>query len=286
MFQLQIENCHRDQIEQLSEALEETGALSITLTDQYDDPILEPAPGETPLWAHVVVHALYAEKQDANIAQTLMYGSFSNLNYSIQALPDEDWERVCLDQFKPQQFGQRLWVCPSWITPPDPDAVNLILDPGLAFGTGSHATTSLCLSWLEQADLQNKRVIDYGCGSGILALAALKLGAQHVDAVDIDDQALLATQENAKNNGITQLTIDNPESLNKPADILIANILLAPLLTLKDRFRELIGKTGALVVSGLLAEQVPSLIEAYQPDFLHQNTYTSGDWALIVFASS
>ncbi len=288
MFQLQIEQCHRDQIELLSEALEETGALSITLTDQYDDPILEPAPGAAPLWPNVVANALYLEDTDANIARALVSETFPHLSYSIHELPDQDWERTCLDQFKPQQFGNRLWVCPSWITPPEPDAVNLILDPGLAFGTGSHATTSLCLTWLDHADLSHKQVIDYGCGSGILALAALKLGAMHVDAVDIDEQALLATQDNASNNAIvsSQLTIGQPETLEKPVDLLIANILLAPLMSLKTRFHDLLKDKGLLVVSGLLAEQAPILIDAYQTDFVHQSTHIEGDWALLVFATA
>ncbi len=285
MLQLQIEQCHRDEVETLSDALEGTGALSITLTDQYDDPILEPAPGAAPLWQNVVVHALYEDESDAKVALAIVSELFPNLTYTINPLPDQDWERTCLDQFKPQQFGKRLWICPSWLTPPNPNAVNLILDPGLAFGTGSHATTSLCLSWLEQADLAHKQVIDYGCGSGILALAALKLGAQHVHAVDIDEQAILASQDNAVNNTITaeQLTVGQPDTLNTPVDLLIANILLAPLMALKTRFRQLLNKTGTLVVSGLLAEQVPTLIEAYQTDFVHDETKLENDWALVAF---
>lgn len=285
MMQLQIEQCHRDDVDKLSDALDETGALSITLTDQYDDPILEPAPGAAPLWPNVVVNALYAEVVDAELARAIVSEAFPDLSYSIHSLPDQDWERTCLDQFKPQKFGSRLWVCPSWLTPPEPDAVNLILDPGLAFGTGSHSTTSLCLTWLDQADLNQKQVIDYGCGSGILALAALKLGAGHVHAVDIDEQALLATQNNAFDNGITatQLTLGQPDMLNTPVDLLIANILLAPLLALKSRFRELLKDTGTLVVSGLLAEQVPTLIAAYQADFVHAETRIEGDWAAVVF---
>jgi len=288
MFQLQIEQCHRDDVELLSGALEETGALSITLTDQYDDPILEPAPGAAPLWPNVVLNALYAEENDANLARAIVSDTFPQLSYSIHDLPDQDWERTCLDQFKPQLFGNRLWVCPSWLTPPEPDAVNLILDPGLAFGTGSHATTSLCLTWLDKADLENKHVIDYGCGSGILALAALKLGAQHVHAVDIDEQALLATQDNALNNAITtaRLTVGQPDTLYQPVDLLIANILLAPLLALKNRFHELLNDKGTLVVSGLLAEQVPILIEAYQTDFVHSATCIENDWALVEFSKT
>lgn len=285
MLQLQIEQVKRDEAELLSDALEETGALSVTLTDQYDDPVLEPAPGATPLWPHVVAHALYTEQHEADIALLLVSKAFPHLSYSIHTLPEQDWERACLDQFKPQLFGTRLWVCPSWLTPPNPNAVNLILDPGLAFGTGSHETTSLCLTWLDKAELEQKQVIDYGCGSGILALAALKLGAQHVHAVDIDEQALLATRDNALNNDIAaaRLTVSQPEALNKAVDVIIANILLAPLMALKKRFRELLLDTGMLVVSGLLAEQVPALIEAYQTDFAHVSTSIENDWALVAF---
>lgn len=285
MFQLQISECPRDKIDLLSDKLEETGALSVTLTDQYDDPILEPAPGAAPLWPHVVMHALFAENTDAEQAKAALSAAYPQLNYTIERLPEQDWERACLDQFHPQQFGSRLWVCPSWLTPPDPNGVNLILDPGLAFGTGSHSTTSLCLTWLEQADLENKQVIDFGCGSGILALAALKLGAAHVHAVDIDDQALLATQNNATENGIlpAQLTVSQPENLDTPVDLLLANILLAPLLTLKSRFRALLKENGTLVVSGLLEEQVPALIDAYQADFSHHESVIDNGWALVVF---
>ena len=285
MFQLQISECPRDEIDLLSDKLEAAGALSVTLTDQYDDPILEPAPGAAPLWPHVVMQALFADTADAEQAGSLLSATHPGLNYSIETLPEQDWERACLDQFHPQQFGSRLWICPSWHTPPDPDGVNLILDPGLAFGTGSHATTSLCLTWLDKANVTNKQVIDYGCGSGILALAALKLGAAHVHAVDIDDQALLATQNNATSNGIlaAQLTVSQPESLETQVDLLLANILLAPLLTLKSRFRALLKKDGTLVVSGLLAEQVPALIEAYQADFIHYESVIHNGWALVVF---
>lgn len=285
MMQLKIEQCHRDEVDILTDALYETGALSITLTDQFDDPILEPAPGEAPLWTHVVMHALYAEESDADMALMMMTAAHPNQSYSLATLPEQDWERTCLDQFQPQQFGKRLWVCPSWLTPPVADAVNLILDPGLAFGTGSHATTSLCLTWLDQADLQDKHVIDYGCGSGILALAALKLGASHVHAVDIDEQALLATQNNATSNDIPaeQLTIGQPDTLRTPVDLILANILLAPLLTLQKRFRELLKDNGKLVVSGLLAEQVPILMDAYKDDFTHCDTIIENDWALVVF---
>ena len=285
MLQLEIEHCHRDEVEQLSDALEATSALSVTLTDKQDDPILEPEFGTTPLWPNVEVHALYAETVEAERAQVLLSASFPHLRYSIHTLPEQDWQRVCVEDFKPQRFGGRFWICPSWLTPPDLDAVNLILDPGLAFGTGTHPTTSLCLTWLEQAHLNQRRLIDYGCGSGVLALASLKLGALHVDAVDIDEQALLATQNNATLNQIppSQLTIGLPDTLKTPVDLLIANILLTPLIKLQNRFRQLLTDQGILVVSGILAEQIDELIEAYRTDFTHTSTFVQDDWALLVF---
>ena len=286
MLQLEIEHCHRDDIEQLNDALDETNALSVTLTDKHDDPILEPELGTTPLWPDVVVHALYAEPHEAELARHLLSARFPHLSYAIHTVPEKDWERVCMDDFKPQRFGNRLWICPSWLTPPDPSAVNLILDPGLAFGTGTHPTTSLCLTWLEQANLHQQTVIDYGCGSGVLALAALKLGALHVDAVDIDEQALLATQNNTNGNDISlaQLAIGFPDTLSTPVDLLIANILLTPLIKLQSRFRQLLKDKGTLVVSGILEEQTDELIDAYRTTFTHVSSVTQDGWALLVFS--
>lgn len=285
-YQLQIEQCHRDKVEQLSEALEEMSALSITLTDKNDDPILEPAPGTTPLWPEVVINALYTERQEAELAMLSISNKYEGLSFAITEIADQDWERVWMDDFKPQRFGQRLWICPSWMEPPEPEAVNLILDPGLAFGTGTHPTTSLCLTWLDQADLTAKTVIDYGCGSGILALAALKLGASEVQAVDIDEQAIQATRNNALTNALegNSLSIGFPEGLEGPVDLIIANILLAPLITLGSRFRSLLKDEGKLVVSGLLKEQAVQLIEAYQTYFKHELTNNQEEWSLVVFS--
>lgn len=286
-FQLKIEHCPTNEIEQITEDLEEQGALSIMLSDQHDNPVLEPAPGTTPLWPEVVIHALFSQAEDAQRVRQLLNDQKPQFTCSLDTLEDKDWERVCMDDFKPQRFGQRLWICPTWLTPPEPGAINLILDPGLAFGTGSHATTSLCLTWLEQADLKNKSLIDYGCGSGILSLAAIKLGAQHVYAVDIDNQALQATQSNALANQINehQLSISFPETLQKPVDLIIANILLAPLISLKERFHQMLSPKGQLAVSGILEDQAPLLIEAYDSLFTSITTEYMDGWALLVFAS-
>lgn len=284
-YQLQIEHCHRDEVDSISDALDETGALSITLTDKNDNPVLEPAPGTTPLWPDVIVTALYTDPVQAELARESLRQQYKHLSYHLSELADQDWERAWMENFKPQSFGERLWICPSWIEPPVPDAVNLILDPGLAFGTGTHPTTALCLSWLDQASLDNKSVIDYGCGSGILALAALKLGAAKVQAVDIDEQALQATTNNALTNSVdpTTLQIGFPEQISEPADLIIANILLAPLTTLAERFKTLLNAKGTLVVSGLLEEQASQLIEIYEPVFNHKLTVNKEGWALVVF---
>ncbi|WED43405.1 50S ribosomal protein L11 methyltransferase [Legionella cardiaca] len=284
-YEVKIDQCHRDDVDALSEALEETGALSITLTDKHDDPVLEPEPGTMPLWPDVIINALYAEENDAKQAMQNLSSQYQNLQFSLHTLADQDWERAWMKDFKPQRFGQNLWICPSWMEPPEPNAVNLILDPGLAFGTGTHPTTFLCLTWLDQAPLQDKTVIDYGCGSGILALAALKLGAAKVYAVDIDEQALQATTNNALANveNASQLSIGFPENLDSKVDLLIANILLAPLLGLQSKFKDLLKTNGTLIISGILEDQAASLIEAYQTDFNHHDSKTMDGWCLLVF---
>ncbi len=286
MLQLHITGCPRDIAEEISETLESLAILALTLTDNQDNPILEPELGTTPLWPTVIIDALFSNKKDAEEAQRLLAEQFPSIESSLAPLPDHDWERLNKDQFTPKRFGSRLWICPSWTPPPDPEGIHLILDPGLAFGTGSHATTSLCLTWLAEADVHGKTMIDYGCGSGILALSALKLGAQHVSAVDIDAQALLATNNNALANGLSteKLTICPPDSLKTPVDLLLANILLAPLITLKTRFESLLKANGLLVVSGLLEEQANTVITAYATTFTHERTISSDGWSLVVFA--
>ncbi len=284
-YQLQIDYCQPDEAELLSDLLENAGAVSVTFTDKADNPVLEPAPGTMPLWPSIIIQALFTSEEEAVQAQALLSNTYPGLNFLINFLADQDWERVCLQDFKPLRFGKKLWVCPSWIEPPEPENINLILDPGLAFGTGTHQTTSLCLTWLEQAPLATKSVIDYGCGSGILALAALKLGAAYVQAIDFDEQALQATLNNALSNNITkeQLRVGFPSEDYEAAELIIANILLEPLLSLQSRFKELLQPQGTLVVSGLLTAQVPELIKAYEKDLKHEYTKTLEDWALVVF---
>lgn len=284
-YQLYIEQCQAHEIESLSERLEASGALSITLTDQHDEPLFEPEPGTTPLWTTVNISALYTAEECALSAKISLCEEFPHLYFHTEFLPEQDWERVCLQDFKPQRFGEKLWVCPSWCEPPEPDAVNLRLDPGLAFGTGTHASTSLCLQWLAQADLNNKIMIDYGCGSGILALAALKLGAKTVYATDIDEQALQATKKNAHANQIDgqSLQISLPQDLDTEVDVIIANILLAPLIKLATHFHKLLRNEGLLVVSGILNEQSPDLLAQYETHFTHLSAQQCAGWSLLVF---
>lgn len=286
MYQLHIEACPSAQVSMLSEHLEAVGACSVTLMDRFDDQILEPELGTLPLWPHVVIEALFEDKADALQQLHHLAQMYPELKMNLTTLPEEDWERTCLTDLKPLQFGKRLWICPSWLPIPDPSAVNLILDPGLAFGTGTHPTTALCLTWLSEATLHSHRIIDYGCGSGILALAALKLGATHAYAVDIDPQALIATTQNADNNHIRldTLTCCTPNALQTaPVDLLMANILLTPLLALQSDFHALLVPGGQLVLSGLLASQTEQMLQTYTALFQHEATYLKEDWALMVF---
>lgn len=285
-YQLEVAECRRESVEHLSELLEETGALSVTLADKHDDPVLEPEPGTTPLWPCLTIQALYHTEPEALHAKASLLTDYPQLHVSISTLQDKAWERVCMDDFKPQQFGKRLWICPSWSPLPDPTGVHCILDPGLAFGTGTHPTTALCLTWLEQANLTQQTVIDFGCGSGILTVAALKLGAGFVYAIDIDEQALQATQDNATRNGLTEthLRVGSTSILRShAAHVIIANILLQPLMELTSYFHELLASDGKLVVSGLLDTQTADIILAYEGRFILRNSYTAEGWSLLVF---
>ncbi|MEE4161879.1 MAG: 50S ribosomal protein L11 methyltransferase [Woeseiaceae bacterium] len=254
--------------ETVEAVLAEFGAASVTLSDSGDNPVLEPAPGETPLWPATRLTALFEATHDldcvaADVAQRL--GIDALPAYRLETLEDRDWEREWLRDFGPMRFGDRLWVCPRGTKAPDADAVIVELDPGLAFGTGTHPTTALCLAWLDSLPLEGKTVIDYGAGSGILAIAALKLGAQRALAYDIDPQAVIATRENAKANGVAdrlEVTL-RKDDLRQPADVVIANILAGPLIELATEILDLTITGGTLALSGILSEQVPEVSRAY-----------------------
>lgn len=273
--------CHtsQDKAEALSEALSECGAAAVTFEDDADQPIYEPDPGETPLWTETRLTALFdAETEQQQVLDMLATLVDEVPRFRVEAVEDKDWEREWMENFKPIQFGDKLWIVPSWHEAPDEKAVNILLDPGLAFGTGTHATTALCLGWLDQADLKGKYVIDYGCGSGILAIAATLLGAERVVAVDTDPQALEATRANAKRNGVeveAYLPGDCPDDL---CDLLIANILAGPLQNVAPRFANLCKADADLVLSGVLQTQADEVAESYQSWFTMQPAAAKEDW--------
>jgi ribosomal protein L11 methyltransferase len=271
--------------ETLNTFLNLLGAVAITMQDAADEPILEPALNTTPLWSHTEITALFPQKTDTNkVVEFLKTQITTELIYQIDLLEEQNWERAWLEHFKPMCFGKRLWICPSTQTPPEPNAINIILDPGLAFGTGTHPTTALCLEWLDANDIENKTVIDYGCGSGILAIAALKLGAKEVWAIDYDVQALEATYENAKRNNteLDKLHILLPEQLPQiTTDILLANILANPLIELAPHFLSLLKSNGQIVLSGILENQAEDVTRTYQDNFQNLSVTTRDEWVRI-----
>ncbi|GAB6039767.1 50S ribosomal protein L11 methyltransferase [Endothiovibrio diazotrophicus] len=258
-----------DTAERAEEALLEAGALSVTLSDGADQPLFEPPPGTTPLWRSTRVIGLFEADGDIEAAQAIVAAALPHAPLRLEALEDRDWVRAWMDNFKPMRFGERLWVVPGGFEPEEPEAVNLHLDPGLAFGTGTHPTTALCLEWLDAHPPQGLRVIDYGCGSGILAVAALLLGASEAVGVDNDPQALTASRDNAAKNGVdARLTVLAPEAPPpQPAAVVVANILAGPLIELAPRIASLVRPGGALVLSGILARQAEEVSAAYRPWF-------------------
>ena len=272
--------------ERVEEALIEAGALSVTLDDAGDEPLYEPDPLKPPLWHETRLTALFAADADLDAVRAFLVAQLALEQlptHQVETLEDRDWVREWLKDFKPMRFGKRLWVCPTGFTPPDPKGVNLLLDPGLAFGTGTHATTALCLEWLDGADLTGSSVIDYGCGSGILAIAAARLGAKSVHAVDHDPQALTATRDNALRNGVEHhIRVSPPDALpDIHADVLLANILAGPLMSLAPRFARRLRTGGRLVLSGILGDQEQELRQAYASHFDSFETAKREDWLRI-----
>jgi len=267
------------QAESLSDALSECGAAAVTFQDNADQPIYEPAIGETPLWSATSVIALFDAETDTEALLTALRSQIGELpDHRFEAVEDKDWEREWMENFKPICFGEKLWIVPSWHEPPQPDAVNILLDPGLAFGTGTHPTTALCLQWLDKADLTGKTVIDYGCGSGILAIAAALLGADKVIGVDTDPQALEATQANAQRNGVIIETYLPQHCPTVECDLLLANILAGPLMELMPRFVELTRPDTQLVLSGILDVQADTVSQHYQAEFEMDNAVVLEEW--------
>lgn len=280
-LQLITDRNHSDALE---DALLAAGACAVTLQDGADQPLFEPPPGATPLWDDIRLMGLFTaerDPQDIINAVSAAYGSTLPA-HRLEILEDKDWIREWMDSYQPMRFGQRLWICPSWRTPPEPDAVNLMLDPGLAFGTGTHPTTALCLQWLDGMDLNGKTVIDFGCGSGILGIAALLLGATQVIAIDNDPQALTATRDNAQRNGFDEHRIrallPSQVPANLVADVVVANILAAPLIQLAPQLIARLHRGGEIALSGILAEQAAAVRAAYAPTIHWQSQQQEGDW--------
>lgn len=258
--------------ETYEDALLEIGAVSVTFMDAEDQPIFEPELNTTPLWKHTHLLALFeADTQaDAVFAHLKLLTGEPLPEHHAEVIEDQDWERSWMDNFQPMRFGRRLWIVPSWHEAPEPEAVNLLLDPGLAFGTGTHPTTALCLEWLDGQALDGCQVLDFGCGSGILGIAALLLGAREALGTDIDVQALEASRDNAGRNGIAadRFPVYLPEHLPAvQADVLVANILAGPLVSLAPQLQTLVRSGGLLALSGILAEQGQEVADAYAEAF-------------------
>ena len=275
----------RAEPEPCEDVLFDLGALSVTLEDAADDPVLEPAPGETPLWPTIRIKALFpadADRDGIRERDRTPPAPFCGAALRGRSRT-RHWEREWLKDFGPMRFGRRLWVCPGGQPAGSADAVRVELDPGLAFGTGTHPTTAMCLDWLDAHEPAGRDVVDYGCGSGILAIAALKLGAARALAVDIDPQALIATRENAlRNQVVSGLTVTGDPALpDRATDLLIANILAGPLVELAPRFAAAVRPGGWIILSGILAGQADAVTAAYRAWFDIALTATREGWGLL-----
>lgn len=272
--------------ESLAALLEEAGAVAVTMAAASAEPVFDQGQDESVLWERLNLTALFdpefaIEQLLASLVQ--YYESKVLPPYQITQLAEQDWSQTWKQGLQPMLFGERLWVHPSWSEVPDPKQLSIVLDPGMAFGTGTHPTTAMCLEWLARQVLEDRDVVDYGCGSGILGMAALRLGARRVWAVDNDPVALAVARENAERNGITEHFMPLlPEELTGGAvDILVANILAEPLVTLAPRFAELVKRSGRLALSGLLAEQAERCMAAYAEWFHFTPPTRTGEWVML-----
>jgi ribosomal protein L11 methyltransferase len=278
-----------NEVEAVSDALLESGAVSVDVTDADagsagEQPVFaEPGAGDPRPWRRSAVSALVAGGTDAAtfVADAFRRAAVAAPRYRLREVADQDWVRASQEQFAPIRISQRLWIVPSWHEPPDASALNISLDPGLAFGTGSHATTRLCLAWLERTIHGGESVLDYGCGSGILAVAAMKLGAARADAVDIDAQALLAARANALHNRVQVSFHGAADAIRQPAQIVVANILAHPLIVLAPLLAQLTNFGGRLALAGLLAAQADEVRAAYQAWFNFDAPVEDGGWLLL-----
>jgi len=280
---LTVDKARAPLIELLFERL---GAVAVTLGDAGDEPMLEPAPGETPLWQATRVSGLFEGATDPDGLRSAINQALAadvSRSLILEHVKDRDWERAWMDRFRPMRFGRRLWIRPSGSEIDQPDAVVVDLDPGLAFGTGTHPTTALCLAWLDAHDIVDKEVIDFGCGSGVLAIAALKLGARRAVAVDHDPQAVLATRDNAARNGVDDRieVVHSAEFVPRPVDLVLANILANILIGLAPQIGGLVRPGGRLVMSGILQGQADEVIQAYAERVDFAPRQQTDDWVLL-----
>jgi ribosomal protein L11 methyltransferase len=265
-FVMDLESLNPDSVEEI---FARHGAQSVTFTDAGDDALLEPAPGETPMWCRTRITGLFAPDADlVSLREDLRDSLPVDVlpAHEIAELEDRAWEREWLRDFGSMRFGERVWICPGDATVDDKDAVVVRLDPGLAFGTGTHATTALCLEWLDGLQLEGKSMLDYGCGSGVLAIAGLKLGCSTAIGLDIDRQAIQATLENASRNGVAEriAVTQDPNEISGEFDVVVANILAAPLIELADSIVGRVKSGCLLALSGILSEQVGNVLEKYR----------------------
>jgi ribosomal protein L11 methyltransferase len=282
-FTLTIDRAQAPATELLFEGL---GALSITYADAEDHPLLEPAPGETPLWQLTRITALFEAQTDpAPLRQRLRQGLPEPVYRTLEqsTLEDRIWERAWMDDFRPMRFGERLWICPAGQRPAAEDALTVDLDPGLAFGTGTHPTTALCLQWLDGADVRGKRVLDFGCGSGVLGIAAARLGATRVVGLDHDPQAIEATRANADKNAVGDRVQALPTgtTTSERFDIVLANILAGTLVQLAPLIGDRVAPGGQLLLSGILPEQSEQVAAAYRPAFHFEPPQERDGWVLL-----
>jgi len=280
---MNLESLDPDRVEA---ALAGLGALSVTFTDGGDQPVLEPAPGETPLWAQTTVTALFGadttlDELDSKLAAAL--GIHALPRHHVEALADRAWEREWLKDFRPMRFGRRLCIVPGEMAVPAGDVVVVRLDPGLAFGTGTHPTTALCLGWLDGRQLEGKTLLDFGCGSGILSIAALKLGARSVEAVDIDLQAVQATRQNAERNQVDGRIRAGAGVRDgaEPFDVVVANILAGTLIDESGRLCRQLRPGGEIALSGILTDQADAVLAAYRDSIAFTPPAELDGWVLL-----
>ena len=272
--------------EKIAGMLSGFGAASVTYMDTIDNPVYEPLPGETKLWTNTTVIGLFDADTDTDRIIKFFYDHFGDkITYKVEQLEDKDWVREWMDNFHPIKCGEKLWICPSWLEVEEKDSVVIKLDPGMAFGTGTHPTTALCLEYLDSIDLKGKQVLDYGCGSGILAISALKLGAENALGIDIEEQAIIASKENATRNCVAErleLFMDPKEMEDKPlSPVTVANILAGPLSMLEPAIASLTAKGGLLALSGILTEQADEVLKTYEKDFDMNPIKELNGWALL-----